>query len=266
MGNQTSLKTALIYKCLDIVLVIAGQASIILSVQFEDLFVYFIVAGVALGATGLGLRAGKTGRSVPVWVLIAVFFPILVPVVGLAFMLIRGMRRENADPSRVRPVSMYAHASIALVLFLIAAVVMDSLGFALLSFFIALIWAATHKGAGYTRKVRLVVIGIYALMLVMAFGMKSVNYRTSHSNAETIIAACEKYKGKTGEYPAGLKDLVPAYLPKVPVARYTLMSGGFYYYRNRGPSTDSYRLIFVNEAPFGRKVYDSVSKGWHGID
>jgi len=266
MGNQTSLKTALIYTCLDIVLVVSGQAAIILSIQFEDLFVYFIVAGVALSATGLALRARKTGRSVPAWVLIAVFFPILIPAIGLVFMLIRGMRREDADPSRAKPVNMYVHASIALVLFLIAAVIMDSIGFALLSFFIAVVWAATCKRAGYTRKVRLVVIGIYTLMLVMAVGMKSVNYRMSHSNAETIIAACEKYKGKTGEYPAGLKDLVPAYLPKVPVARYTLMSGGFYYYRNRGPSTDSYRLIFVNEAPFGRKVYNSANKGWHGID
>jgi hypothetical protein len=228
--------------------------------------VYFIVAGVALSATGLALRAKKTGRSVPAWVLIAVFFPILVPAVGLAFMLIRGMRRKDADPSRAKPVNMYVHASIALVLFLIGAVVMDSIGFALLSFFIAVIWVATHKGAGYTRKVRFAVIGIYSLMLVMAFGMKSVNYRMSRSNAGTIIAACEKYKGKTGEYPARLNDLVPAYLPKVPVARYTLMSGGFYYYRDRRSSTDSYRLIFVHEAPFGRKVYDSAHKGWHEID
>ncbi len=266
MGDQTSLKTTLIYRCLDIVLVIAGQASIILSIQFVDLFVYFIVAGVVLSATGLGLRAGKTGRSVPAWVLIAVFFPILVPLVGLVFMLIRGTRRQDADPSRKRPVNMYAHASIALVLFLIAAVVMDSLSFALLCFFIALIWAATHKGAGYTRKVRLVVIGIYTLMLVMAFGMKSVNYRVSHSNAETIIAACEKYKGETGEYPAWLSDLVPAYLSEVPVARYTLISGGFHYYRDHGPSTDNYRLIFVNEAPFARLVYNSANKCWHEID
>lgn len=266
MGNQTFLKTTLIYTCLDIVLVVAGQASIILSIQFDDLFVYFIGAGVALSATGLGLRAGKTGRSVPAWVLIAVFFPILIPVVGLVFMVIRGTRRQNADPSRAKPVSMYAHASIALVLFLIAAVVMDSLSFALLSFLVAVIWAATRKGAGYTRKVRLVVIGIYTLMLVMAFGMKSVNDRMSHSNAETIIAACEKYRGKTGEYPAWLSDLVPAYLPKIPVARYTLISSGFIYHRDRGLSTDNYRLIFVNEAPFARRVYDSAKKSWHEID
>jgi len=81
-----------------------------------------------------------------------------------------------------------------------------------------------------------------------------------------IIEACERYKGRTGEYPAGLRDLVPAYLPEVPVARYTVMSGGFYYHRNLGPSGSDYRLVFVYESPFARSVYSSVDRGWRSID
>ncbi len=78
----------------------------------------------------------------------------------------------------------------------------------------------------------------------------------------------ERFKEKTGEYPAQLGSLVPDYLPEVPRARYTVMSGGFYYRRDAGPepSRKNYRLIFVNEAPFARSVYSSASKGWRSVD
>jgi hypothetical protein len=64
----------------------------------------------------------------------------------------------------------------------------------------------------------LIVIGIYALMFLMAFVMKSVNNNVSAKNANMIIAACEQYKNKTGVYPAKLDELVPGCLAKIPRA------------------------------------------------
>lgn len=266
MGNQNSLKTTLIVRYLDVILVAAGQASIILPIQFEGLAWYFILAGIALGAAGLGLRAKKTGRSVASWVLVGIFFPLLVPVIGLIVMLVKGARQPQAASADPKPAKMYVHGCMGFAVFLVGAIVMDSLSFALLCVFIAIIWVALHRKGGYTRKAKLAVIGIYVLALLMVFAVKSINDRVSHANAKVIIAACEKCREKTGRYPDGLNDLVPGYLPRVPVARYTFISSGFYYHRDRGASANNFRLIFVNEAPFARMVYDSTHKQWRSID
>ncbi len=265
MADHNSLKTTHILKYLPAMLVVASQASAILSVQFEEAMPWLLVLGMALAASGLGLSARIVGRRVASWVLVGVFFPLLVPLVGLAYMMIRG-KKGAADPSKTGPVNMLVHAGMALMLFLAAAVFMDSLSLALISFVIAVIWVSTRKEDRYKGRVRLAVIGVYALMVVMVFAMKGINYRVSQANARVIIEACERYKGKTGEYPAELRDLVPAYLPEVPVARYTVMSGGFYYHRNRGPSGGDYRLVFIYESPFARSVYSSVDRGWRSID
>ncbi|HNT43525.1 MAG TPA: hypothetical protein PKN85_03630 [Syntrophorhabdaceae bacterium] len=266
MADHNSLKTTGILKYLPAVLVVAGQASVILSLRFEEAMPWLLALGMALAATGLGLRARSVGRRVVSWVIMGIVFPLLVPLVGFAFMVIKGKKGEAVSPSGAKPVSIPAHAATAFILFLLAALFMDSLSLALISFVIAVIWVSTRKEDRYKGRVRLAVIGVYALMVVMVFAMKGINYRVSQANARVIIEACERYKGRTGEYPAGLRDLVPAYLPEVPVARYTVMSGGFYYHRNLGPSGSDYRLVFVYESPFARSVYSSVDRGWRSID
>ncbi|MDD3844845.1 MAG: hypothetical protein PHC90_00650 [Syntrophorhabdaceae bacterium] len=262
MGDRNSLKAAPVYKCLDIILVVAGQAAVILPIKFEGLSGYFILAGIALGAAGLGIRAKRTDRGVISWVLVGLFFPIAIPVVALVFMAVRGTRHAPAD---AKPANIYIHAFIALAVFVVSAFLMDAFSFALICVFIAAIWVLSRRKGSYSRKMQWVLTGIYILALAMSAGMKAVNYRMSHANARIIIAACDAYKETKGEYPGELKDLVPDYLSEVPRARYT-MSGGFHYHRNPGPSRQSYRLIFVNEAPFARMVYDSATRDWHGID
>lgn len=265
MADHNSLENTRILKYLDAILIVAGQASVILSLKFEDMAPWLVILGMALSASGLGLRARSAGRRVASWVLVGVFFPLVVPLVGLAFMMIRG-KKGAGDSSGTGPVNVAAHAGMALMLFLAAAVFMDSLSLALISFVIAVIWVSTRKEDRYKGRLRLAVIGVYALMVVMVFAMKGINYRVSQANARVIIEACERYRDKTGEYPAELRDLVPAYLPEVPVARYTVMSGGFYYHRDRSPSGSDYRLVFIYESPFARSVYSSVDRGWHSID
>jgi len=266
MADHNSPETTRTFKYLPAILIVASQAAVALSLQFEDTAPWLVVLGMALAATGLGRLARSQGRRVVSWVLTGIFFPLVIPLAGLAFMMIRAKRGPGVDPSGAGPVNMLAHAGMALILFLAAAVFMDSLSLALISFVIAVIWVSTRKEDRYEGRVRLAVIGVYALMVVMVFAMKGINHRVSQANARVIIEACERYKDKTGEYPAELRDLVPAYLPEVPAARYTVMSGGFYYHRNRGPSGSDYRLMFVYEAPFARSVYSSAGRNWHSID
>ncbi len=267
MISHNSRKTTLGCGYLDAILVIAGQAAVILPIIYEELTGFFIPAGIALGAAGLGVRAKRTGRSVISWVLLGLFFPVLIPFAGLVFMLARGVRPPpSAAPPGERQANVHVHALVALAIFLVSAIVMDSLGFGIMSVLAAIIWVASRAGRGCSRRARLAMIGVYVLALAMVFGVKVLNYRVSHANARVIIAACEAYKEKKGEYPAELQDLVPGCLSEVPRARYTVMSGGFWYHRDAGPFVQGYRLVFVNEAPFARMVYSSTRGDWHSID
>lgn len=168
-----------------------------------------------------------------------------------------------------KTVKIYRHIIIALVLFLIFAIVMDSLGGALFICFFALIWYATRKGKnGYTAKIKLVVIGAYAVLLIMTFVIKNINNRVAYENAKIVIAACEQYKIKKGAYPDRLDDLVPVYLTRIPVTRYTGIAGWQYIHRpNRETAEGDYYLLqFTYEPPFGRRVYHSQTRKWRSMD
>ena len=173
--------------------------------------------------------------------------------------------QKNVDPQR--PVKMYVHMLIAFIMFLVSAIYFDAAGGAIIYSLIAIIWSATRREDRYTWKVKLKTIGIYALMFGMIVGMKNFNNHVSYKNANVIIAACEQYKNKTGVYPAKLDDLVPGYLTEIPIARYTMTSSEFRYYQLQEPSgEEDYRLQFIAEAPFARRVYNSKSKNWRSFD
>lgn len=168
-----------------------------------------------------------------------------------------------------KTVKIYKHIIIALVLFLIFAIAMDSLGGAFLICLFALIWYATRKEKnGYTAKIKLVAIGVYAVLLIMTFVIKNINNRIAYENAKIIIAACEQYKIKKGAYPDRLNDLVPGYLTRIPVARYTGIAGWKYFHHpNRGTAEGDYYLLqFTYEPPFGRRAYHSQTKKWRSMD
>lgn len=157
--------------------------------------------------------------------------------------------RGIADPQK--PVKMYYHVLIAFILFFVSAVVYDSIMLAMFSFVIAIIWVATRSKGKYTRKVKLLAIGIYILMFVTACVMKNVNDYVSDKNANVIIAACEQYKNKTGAYPAKLDDLVPGYLAEIPTARYAIMNYEFKYVVEE----DNCILLKIALSPYERRVY-----------
>jgi hypothetical protein len=224
-----------------------------------------MVIGIVLSGIGLGGWAKKTGRSVLLWSFLAVFPPFFGPIIGLIVILIKGHKVRTLDSER--PVNIYTHVVAASVLLLLSAFVMDSLSLAFFAFLGALIVIAVQRDkSGYTGKMKLIVIGIYAVMLIMAIAIKGINNRISYRNASVIIATCEQYKNKNGTYPARLHDLLPNYLESIPVARYT-GTGEWTYFRYTDPSgKESYRLIFIQESLFGRRVYNSKYKKWHSLD
>ena len=78
--------------------------------------------------------------------------------------------------------------------------------------------------------------------------------------AQQIIAACEAYKRQTGTLPDRLEQLVPLFLPKVPLARYSVMYNHYMYLSK--PAL----LTYVVFPPFGRRVYDFETTQWNYLD
>jgi len=260
--ENSSPKTTTLTGYIDIFLVILGQALIVFIISGEGVPAYLIAPALALNATGLGIRAKKGGRSVLTWVLIGCLFPLIVPVIVILFMAVRDRKGSREK----EPLPLYGHIIIAATLFLIGGVLMDSFSFAFFATIAAIVWALAGRRGLYTKKQRLFQVVIYLAAFAMVLGARAVNNRISERNAAVIIAACDEYLKKNGAYPESLKGLVPAYLPKVPPARYTWTSGNFRYRRDRVESGNRYSLTYTVEAPFARRVYSSEEKTWRSID
>jgi hypothetical protein len=71
--------------------------------------------------------------------------------------------------------------------------------------------------------------GVFSLAAVATVVTLVLQSRVAQSRTEVIAAACHEYKQRHGRYPERLAELVPAHLPSVPRARYTVFSGGFEY-------------------------------------
>ena len=77
-------------------------------------------------------------------------------------------------------------------------------------------------------------------------------------NAARIIAACEEYHQVNGNYPKALDDLVPQFLPSVPVGKYCLM--GKFRYSN---PQDGFPRLMMPPPWLGRRIaYDFGQQKW----
>jgi hypothetical protein len=157
------------------------------------------------------------------------------------------------------------HVIVASIIFLVFAISMESLSSIIIAFLVALIVIALKR---YPARTKLVAIGIYAVMLICAIALKTINNQITLRNAVAIITACEQYKTKKGVYADRLSDLVPDYLSKIPAARYAGTGGWTYYHypKKTEGGGDYYALGYTYEFPFGRSVYHSKSKTWHSLD
>ena len=62
---------------------------------------------------------------------------------------------------------------------------------------------------------------------------------------------------------ASLNDLVPEFVDRVPLAKYTLAFNEFHYYFTSKRGT---HLFYVAMPPFGRRVYSFVRDQWTYLD
>ncbi|MCX5804432.1 MAG: hypothetical protein NTU69_13055 [Proteobacteria bacterium] len=249
------------YRYTDIVLIVVGLVVTFLGTYNP----IFTLIGIILSGIGLGIWAKRTGRSIIGWVLIALI-PIIGPMIGLGVM----WARREGPPVTVYPErrNITPHVVAAFIIFLVFAVVIDSLGI-IFAFLVALMVIALKRvKSEHPVRMKLIAIGIYTVMLVCAIALKAINNQVSLRNASVIIAACEQYKTKKGVYPDRLNNLVPEYLSKVPVARYSGITGWTYFHhsKKREDEGDYYTLQYSYESLFGRRFYNSETKQWRSMD
>jgi hypothetical protein len=103
---------------------------------------------------------------------------------------------------------------------------------------------------------------LYLLVGAAAFGTVRFHAHTARVNAARVIEACRSYERTHGKLPERLQDLVPAFLPAVPRAKYTLMFGEFTYLS----SATGHTLVYVALAPSGRRLYHFEEDRWSQLD
>ena len=109
---------------------------------------------------------------------------------------------------------------------------------------------------------RLTRAGIYVLAAVAVFVANGLQNRMADRRAIELGKACLAYHAKYQHYPQRLEELVPEFIPSVPVAKYAL--GGFFHY-SRGIGGEP-MLYYEVLPPFGRRFYHVETGGWGYLD
>jgi hypothetical protein len=122
------------------------------------------------------------------------------------------------------------------------------------------LWALRTSRALYLE--RLTRAGIYLLAAVAVFVANGLQNRMADRRAIELGKACLAYHARYQHYPQHLEELVPEFLPSVPVAKYTL-GGFFHYYR---PTSGEPMLYYEALPPFGRRFYHMETGGWGYLD
>jgi len=104
---------------------------------------------------------------------------------------------------------------------------------------------------------------LYLLLGAATLGALQFHSYTSRTNAERVIAACRAYEKANGKLPEGLEDLVPAFLPAVPRAKYVLSYGEFSYWSR---ADGGHTLLYVVIPPAGRRLYHFEQDRWSNLD
>jgi len=97
---------------------------------------------------------------------------------------------------------------------------------------------------------------IYALMFVATLALISSNVRLAYHRAVPVISAVSRYHSERGHYPETLDELVPAYLPSIPHAGFTLLSRHFRYISAERPQ------LYFPAMFHGVFTYDFSTETW----
>jgi len=201
-----------------------------------------------------------------------VAFTLILAGGGMYATFVRWRRPAVAEvkPSRkekpARPPSLVRSSLTAFALFLLDAFVFNQFVIVLITIVILLPFLLYRSFKDRMNKprlrTRLGIVGIYCVMVVMIMTANRINNGVARDRTEMLAAACEQYKTGHGKYPGRLDDLVPEFLERVPPAKYTLFSSGFFYVSLEGGHT----IGFVAIPPYGRLYYTLETKTWGQTD
>jgi hypothetical protein len=107
-------------------------------------------------------------------------------------------------------------------------------------------------------------IAIYFGLVVAVVATLIMNNAIALVRATRIVGALKLYKAKHGRYPERLQDLVPEYMPWVPLAKDTLLFNAFHYWHH--DDDDGGCLMYTIFPPFGRRIYGLADEKWSYID
>ena len=154
----------------------------------------------------------------------------------------------------------------AIILFVLDAIVLNQGVIALITLFIALpimiIKALLRWKDKPLLKKRFIACGVYLIMAIFILASITINNKIAWGRAEILIEACNNYKNKNNIYPKKLSDLVPEFINKIPVAKYTIISSKFSYLA----SEESHMLFYMAMPPFGRPTYSFERQEWTYLD
>lgn len=112
------------------------------------------------------------------------------------------------------------------------------------------------------RPQRLRNMAVYLLSVILVLGLNALNNRVARVRAEALVVAVKAYHAKNQRYPKSLEELVPDYIERVPLAKYTLMFNRFSY-----NTSDQYTsLFYVALPPFGRPTFSFNRDAWGYLD
>ncbi len=108
------------------------------------------------------------------------------------------------------------------------------------------------------------VVATYVVALLILARIVALHSTGAQARAEPVIRAIDAYRAAHGDYPRNLAELVPAYLPSIPRARYTLWMSE-YWFSPPVPERDAW-LSFTLAPPIGARHFDLDTRRWGNAD
>ena len=112
------------------------------------------------------------------------------------------------------------------------------------------------------RKQRLRNIAIYFVAVIFVFVFNAVNNNIAKHRADVLVSAVKAFHAKNQRYPKSLEELVPDYVERIPLAKYSLEFNHFFY----RPHSPHPMLFYIDFPPFGRPSYDFGRDEWFYLD
>jgi hypothetical protein len=162
-------------------------------------------------------------------------------------------------PSLVRAIALSATLVFADALFLNQGAVSFLVGSGLLAIYLPRTFLRRFAPV---RRQRFRNLGVYLGAVVAVFALNYANNRIAEQRANALVSAVNAFHAKHARYPGSLEELVPGFIDRVPVAKYTLGLNRCSYFAQEGDA----RLSYVVFPPYGHAIYRFSRGTWGYLD